>query len=150
MTSAIFVELRFSAKEKHTCDIVETLYDAGHKIILYVADKNKANKLNLMLWSWKQETFIPHSLHTPGEAHFDPVILFTDPPPPLPERTLILFDPLPEEACRGYRLVIDFAEVYNEQKRQQARQRYKTMRDSGRFTLQFMTLGAFLAQKKAR
>jgi len=151
MTPALFLELRVAAKAKQTCDIVEALYEAGQKVALYTADTGTANKLNLLLWSWKQETFIPHVVYEHGLALFDPVILFGGTaPPPLPERVLLMYDPLPLDRLEGYARVIDFAEVYHEQKRQEGRQRYKAMRDSGRFDLQFMTLGAFLARENAR
>ncbi len=150
MTPVLFLELKMAAKERLTCDIIEKLYEEGKSVALYIRQKPVANKLNLLLWSWKQETFLPHALYEEGGDNDDPVIIYTDAQTIPRERTLILFDPLPPESLKGQLAVIDFAEVYHEQKRQESRQRFRTLKEDGAFELSFLSTGAFMAQKKDR
>ncbi len=148
MTPVLFLELKMAAKERLTCDLIEKLYQEGQTIALYTREAPTANKMNLLLWSWKQETFLPHALYETGGDNSDPIIIYTEASTIPPERTLVLFDPLPPEELRGRHLVIDFAEVYHEQKKQESRQRFRALKNAGDFELSFLSTGAFMAQKK--
>ncbi len=148
MTPVLFLELKMAAKERLTCDVIEKLYEEGRRIALYTEQKSTANKMNLLLWSWKQETFLPHALYEEGADNDDPIMIYTGAHTIPNDRVLILFDPLPPETLRGRASVIDFAEVYHEQKKQESRGRFRALKNDGNFELTFLSTGAFMAQKK--
>ncbi len=148
MTPVLFLELKMAAKERLTCDIIEKLYHEGQTIALHTRQMPTAHKMNLLLWSWKQETFLPHALYEADGENSDPIIIYTDASTIPPERILVLFDPLPPEDLQGRQMIIDFAEVYHEQKKQESRQRFRALKNAGTFELTFLSTGAFMAQKR--
>jgi len=141
----IFIELAVENKLKYVCDITEKLYNSGRQIQIYTERPADAKRIDDFLWTWKQDTFIPHTLYSsPAETKFDPVKITTSEDLPAQADVLIEFDPLKAETFAEYKLIVDFAEIYNPQKLQDSRNRYKTARDSKQFDLEFTRLGTFL------
>jgi len=143
----IFIELKIASKNRCICDIVEKLYENNITITIYTEDNKNANQLDDLLWTWKQDSFIPHVIAGSGNDLNDVTILFSS--ESMPEtQAIVLTDPLPAEKLISYDMIIDFAEIYHSDKKQASRNRYKELRDSGKFDLYFMQLGAFLAKQK--
>ncbi len=143
--SVIFIDLSISNKIKYICDIVEKLYDNDVAVTIYTGEKHTAQNIDRQLWIWKQESFIPHTISDlPERAKDESVIITTNPDIESGGGALILYDPLPMEKFETYTLVIDFAEVYSSDLLQKSRQRFKAIRDSERYRLEYKKLGAFL------
>jgi len=146
-TRIIFVELAVPNKMKYVCDIVEKLYGSAKSIHVFAAD-SAAGRLDSYLWTWKQDSFIPHLLLSDADQAVSERVLISGASNfPQNKEVLLLYDPLEPEQFDGYSLVIDFAETYSAEKRQQSRDRFKTIRDSGKYDLEFIKLGAFLSKK---
>lgn len=144
-TRIIFIDLSISNKIRYICDIVEKLYDEGLFVTIYAGEKRTAENIDRQLWVWKQESFIPHSItdsleHTKDES----IIITTNPDIGSGGGALILYDPLPMDKFENYTLIIDFAEVYSSDLLQKSRQRFKEIRDSEKYRLEYKKLGAFL------
>ena len=145
MPKIIFIELAVENKLKYVCDITEKLYNSGRRIHIYAERPADAKRVDDFLWTWKQDTFIPHSLYSSQkENNSDPVIITSSEDGPVHADVLIEVDPFKAENFKEYNLIIDFAETYNPQKLQASRSRYKTARDSKQFDLEFTRLGTFL------
>ena len=142
----LFIELKISAKNKYICDITEKLFHNDIPVSIYT--KNSSSQIDGLLWTWKQESFVPHKVFNLESADsLEPVTIF-DNPDMLPGRdALILGEPLPVEELQKYKLIIDFAEIYHSEKKAESRLRYKKMRDSDIFDIHFTQLGAILARK---
>jgi DNA polymerase-3 subunit chi len=145
----IFVELNIQNKFRYACDIIEKFYDNGLSVIVYTDDKKKADTLDRQLWVWKQETFIPHvfkeNLISDSE---EPVVVTNNADLGIESDALILFDPLPEQKLGQFNYIIDFAEVYDKTRVIHSRERFKKMRDSELFEMNFFKLGEFLSKYK--
>lgn len=143
----VFIELKIASKNKYVCDLAEKLYDNNVSVTVFAGETKLLTQLDDLLWTWKQESFVPHSLYQQNTAVDTPVLLTAE-KDHLPETdALILYDPLPPEYLYKYKLVIDFAEVYHSDKVKQSRIRFKNLRDSGRFDLHFTQLGTILSKK---
>ncbi|KAA3613590.1 MAG: DNA polymerase III subunit chi [Calditrichaeota bacterium] len=143
----LFVELKIASKNKYVCDIAEKLFDNNISVSIFTNELKSANQLNDLLWTWKQDSFIPHSISTAENGSSDPVSISSSIDLIPQTEALILFDPLPLNELEKFKLVFDFAEVYHSEKKQESRQRFKQMRDSEKFDLHFTQLGAILAKK---
>jgi DNA polymerase III subunit chi len=143
----IFFELKNASKNRCICDIVEKLYDSNISVTIFSNDKKNAAQLDDLLWTWKQDSFIPHSIAGLTEDS-NPVTINLSGESLSKTQALILADPLPVDSFSFYDLIIDFAEVYHSDKKQESRSRYKLLRDSEKFDLHFLQLGAFLAKEK--
>ncbi|MBD3224436.1 MAG: hypothetical protein GF313_06890 [Caldithrix sp.] len=140
----LFIELRVSGKDRLICDIAEKFYELGNSILIYVEAHNQAYHLDQLLWTWKQESFVPH-LYVQDDVSQpeEPVIISTQNPQSYNCDVLILHDPAKPETLADFRQIIDFAELYNKDKHQASRIRFKEARDSGLFELEFQKTGEF-------
>lgn len=149
-TTVVFIELNTPNKFRHTCDIVEKIYDLGKTATIYVQDIKNAHTLDRQLWVWKQELFIPHVVLDSFDGEIEEAIIITPRNDfPAVTDTLILFDPLEEHQFQSFQLVVDFAEVYDAGRLKLSRDRYKTWRDTNQYQMEFFKLGAFLGTFKA-
>ena len=141
----LFVELKISAKNKYICDITEKLF--LNNILVSIYSKNETSRIDNQLWTWKQESFIPHQIAELNNSEItESVLISNDPTKLLNSEAIILDDPVSFEYLDKYKLIIDFAEVFHSEKKIESRQRYKTMRDSNRFDIHFTQLGAILSK----
>ncbi len=141
-----FVELKISAKNKYICEIAEKLFH--NDIALSIFTKSSSSQIDNQLWTWKQESFIPHQIISSGTPEIsESVLIFSDSEYYPDTDAIILGDPIPLAELQKYKLIIDFAEVYHSDKKRESRQRFKKMRDSDKFDIQFTQLGAILADK---
>lgn len=145
MPKIFFIELKIASKEQLVCDVIEKLFTDNHRTVVHFDGKDEALKMDNLLWTWKQESFVPHALaEDPQTAGDEPVILTTDNRFDDTADTLVLYDPLSSEHFSGFSTIIDFAEVYHPERITESRNRYRQLRDEGRFDLEFVALGAFL------
>ena len=142
----LFIELKIAAKSKYVCEITEKLFQNDITLSIYAEGKNAA-QLDNLLWTWKQESFIPHQIYNGPSTENSQVILSDSLDNLTPTQAVILFDPLPIEALTQYNLIIDFAEIYHADKKMQSRKRFKEMRDSNNFDIHFTQLGTILSKK---
>ena len=137
-----FIELAVANKAKYVCDIVELLYNKNQQIRIYTEQLKDANLLDQLLWTWKQDSFIPHTRLT--EANEEAVLICSANEVCDKSDALILFDPVDSQFFSNYKYIIDFAETYDQQRLQASRLRFKKARDSGQYEIEFLKLGAFL------
>lgn len=150
-TSVTFIELKISAKARYVCEVVEKLFDKKLRTTVYVADNKAALNLDNLLWNWKQESFVPHSIQNdPVAAPADPVIITSNISFPATTEALVLYDPLPVSHFKGYQTIVDFAEIYDNTKLVESRKRYAAILHNDEFELSFMPLGAFLNGKNKK
>ena len=142
----LFVELKIALKNKYICEIAEKLFQNHITVAIFAEGKNAA-QLDNLLWTWKQESFIPHSINTGNGPQNDHVLICTSADELSPAQTIILYDPLPLTAINTYSLIIDFAEIYHSDKKLESRKRFKEMRDSANFDMHYTQLGAILSKK---
>lgn len=61
------------ARWKLACRLLEKAYAKGHKVYVLCNDKQDAEFLDELLWTFKEDSFIPHNLQGEGP----------EPPPPI-------------------------------------------------------------------
>lgn len=137
-----FIELPTSNKFKFICDITELFYNLNHSVAIYANDPKNITQIDQLLWTWKQDSFIPHSRFSEHEA--TPVTLYASGEKLVDVKVLIQFDPLDLEDLAPFTYVIDFAEMYDKTRLNDSRKRYKQLRDTGNYTIEFMKLGTLL------
>lgn len=131
---AEFVELTSpEARLPQVCARAALHHEAGRTVALYVPDPAEAAELDKALWTFRQNSFIPHvRLAEAEEPIIEPVILFGDRPPAFDMDALVVVSPdaLPEGFER-FMHVCDFAEVYDEARREAARKRFAALKAAG-------------------
>ena len=57
------------------CRLAEKAYLAGHRVYLHTASATQASQLNELLWTFKQGSFVPHSLYPAAAGDISPVLI---------------------------------------------------------------------------
>jgi DNA polymerase-3 subunit chi len=52
------------ARGRFLCRLVEKILGLGHQIFIHTADESEAKRIDQLLWEFKPESFIPHSMVT--------------------------------------------------------------------------------------
>jgi DNA polymerase-3 subunit chi len=131
---AEFVELRAPGdRMPEACARTLLHYERGRTVAVYVPDPDVAAELDTVLWTFRQNAFIPHVRIEKAEAPvIEPVILFSGEAPDLQADVLIVLTEgdLPAGFER-FAHIIDFAEIYDDARRQSSRKRYTACQSAG-------------------
>lgn len=119
-------------RDRHltACRLAEKAYRLGHRLYIQTASMHEEALLDDLLWTFRQNSFLPHTRwHGAGDAE-SPILLGHAPPPKFLHEVLIhLADPIPDAFDCFTRLV----EIINaeETTRQAARRRYRFYKERG-------------------
>lgn len=114
------------------CELLEKGYKQKLRYYVHMPDKQYSHELDEALWSFKQQSFIPHQLVGEGELHPAPVLIGYDELQNIPKSQNILVNLHPEvpEYFRQFRLIIDVTPNVDEALAK-ARLRYKFYKSQG-------------------
>ena len=120
------------ARLRWACRLAEQAAEQGSRVYLQTAGQAQAQRLDDLLWTFKDGSFLPHEIFAGGPAsHTRVMVLLGDTPPPPSHRQLVvnLTDGIPAE-LEQYERVAEIVDVDPERKRV-ARERYKEYRERG-------------------
>ena len=122
---------------RFTCRLIETIFDRGLRIYVHAASAQQAAELDVLLWSYRADRFIPHALAaTRVEA---PIVIGTGQDPDGHGDVLVnLADQVPEFFSRFERVT----EVVppDDAHRAAAREHYRFYRERG-YPLEYHQIG---------
>ncbi len=76
--------------------LVEELFLAGSRVVVWVADDGRRDVLDDYLWTFRQLSFVPHCQWTPGMEPIDePIVLVGEAADPAGARVLVIGDEIP-------------------------------------------------------
>ncbi len=132
MTKVKFAKLESQEKLQLLCQLTEELFQSGQRILLIVYDDNQAVSLDRYLWTWDRATFLPHAFDNGSVQCIDePIVVGVREENPNGATVLIMGEPCSLHFLEEFKLVIDFAEVYDPQLAEQSRERFRIYRDRG-------------------
>lgn len=139
-----FIVLNSAIKSRIVCDLTEKIFLDQQKLVIYARQETECQKLDSLLWTWKQQSFIPHvCVDALTEMLPEPVVITTKIDKAAGYTTLIMVDPLPVEIASQFPFIIDFAEKYDTESLVLSRKRFKQYRD-GNFTIDTRQPGEYL------
>jgi DNA polymerase IIIc chi subunit len=62
MSQCIFHDIEEDRRDQHLFDIVEQAYQGRARILIFAGNEKRASALDKILWIFKQEAFIPHTI----------------------------------------------------------------------------------------
>jgi DNA polymerase-3 subunit chi len=121
------------ARLKLACKIVDKATQLDHHVYLHSTSDDEARKLDELLWTFAQDSFIPHLVVRSelGAPPLEPVLIGVNQPPG-PGRWDVLVNlaaDVPEFFSR-YERVAEVVDA-NPARREQSRERYRFYRDRG-------------------
>jgi DNA polymerase-3 subunit chi len=110
-----------------TCQLIEKNYTAQQRIYIHTSSKEDAERFDALLWTYKDDSFIPHQLHDPNSL--TPVQIGYSPNvPAYPLLINLSKEPPPSYQSSQHLIEIVFSDPTVQQL---ARERYKQYRDQG-------------------
>jgi DNA polymerase-3 subunit chi len=126
----VFIVLNSAVKSRIVCDLAENCYLNNRRIAIYASNEEECKKYDSLLWTWKQQSFVPHKyLYALSASQEEPIILTTQIDSPGDYDTVLMVDPLPLESVNQFSTVIDFAEKYDSQALELSRKRFKLYKE---------------------
>lgn len=113
-----------------TCRLIEKAYAHGHRVFVQCKDQHDAERLDELLWTYKEDSFVPHNLQGEGPEPPPPVqIGFDKEPRGFNDILINMTDPVPPFFTR-FKRVIEIVAA-NEEAKTIGRHHYRHYRGSG-------------------
>jgi len=96
-----------NARELMVCRLIEKAYQTQHRVFVYCESQKQAEYIDELLWTFKDESFIPHNLQGEGPMPPPPVqIGYTGDAQGFSDILLVLSEDIP--ACHvGFQRIIE-------------------------------------------
>lgn len=129
---AFFVRLRKPERARHLFELASEFYNSGQRVLILVADDDQGIKLDHFLWTWRRDSFLPHSFDNGAvDCLGDPIVIASTERNANASRVVILGRPASLNFLRQFDTVIDFAETYDEDLAAASRRRYRSYQEAG-------------------
>ena len=125
-----YISERPGDAERVACRLTEKAYHKGLKVVLHCPDQDRLRRLDDLLWTFRQGSFLPHEMITgdePPEAA--PILLSARPEPPEGD-VLINLDADVPPSFASHPRVLEIVDG-DENSRRAGRARFKFYRDRG-------------------
>ncbi len=122
----ILPEAGANIRERFACRLVEKAYHNGHRVLVLVADERQSERLDALLWTFRQGSFVPHAPLPDRDG--EPVAVATD--ETSDDEVLInLTDQQPQSWHQRHRV----AEIVDQRQPvlQASRQRFRAYKEAG-------------------
>lgn len=112
------------------CRLADKAYGLGHTVYVFTASEARAAALDDLLWTFRQDSFVPHERYPLVGEEGSPVLVGTAAPATVEAQVLInLADALPEGFER-YERVVELVDQHPEVLTQ-SRERFRQYREQG-------------------
>ena len=120
------------ARLRVTCRIAEKAFEQGKRVYVQTPTQAEAQRLDDMLWTFNERSFIPHEVvngNPPSHAKVM-ILLGNGAPPPTHRDLLINLTTALPAALESFERIAEVVDVDEERKRL-SRERYKVYRERG-------------------
>lgn len=112
------------------CRLAEKAYSLGHTVYLFTSSQAQATALDDLLWTFRQDSFVPHERYPFAGAEGSPVLIGMATPAEVTAQVLInCTDTLPE-GFEHYERIVELVDSQTEVLAK-SRERFRQYRDRG-------------------
>jgi DNA polymerase III subunit chi len=132
MTEVLFYHLQHQPLERVLPTLLEKSLERGWRIVVQAGSDERVEALDAHLWTYRDDTFLPHGTYREGEAAAQPVLITVHDHNPNGAQVRFLVDgvPLPADAQSYERLVL-LLDGTDEDAVAQARERWTSAKAAG-------------------
>jgi DNA polymerase-3 subunit chi len=112
------------------CRLVERIYGAGHRVYIQAQDREHARHLDRLLWTFKQQSFLPHGLAGDADRELTPILIGHDGDPGEESQVLINLSPEVPPFFGSFERLCELIDL-DPGAREAGRKRYAFYRDRG-------------------
>ena len=129
-----FYEASVSDLEAVLCRLVERAYRSGERVYVWTAAETQARRIDELLWTFTEESFVPHGLWQ-GEAvdpvEVDPIAIGWLRGNPNGADCLCLARNAAPKEVAGFSRIMDLVPSDDRTLKEAARSRYRSFREAG-------------------
>jgi len=110
MTEILFYHLQRQPLERVLPTLLEKSLERGWRVVVQGASDERIEALDAHLWTFRDDSFLPHGTHKQPEANEQPILLTVNDDNPNDAQVRFLIDgaPVPADAGAYQRLVLIF------------------------------------------
>jgi len=110
MPEVLFYHLQNMSVENVLPPLLEKSLERGWRVVVQSTSQERADALDAHLWTYRDDSFLPHATWRVGDAQDQPIILATEAGNPNGAQVRFLIDnaPLPDDADTYERMVLVF------------------------------------------
>jgi DNA polymerase III subunit chi len=110
MTEMLFYHLQRQPLERVLPQLLERSFERGWRVVVQAASDERVDALDAHLWTYRDDTFLPHGTARDAEAAAHPIVLTTADHNPNGANVRFLVDgvPVPTDAASYERIVLLF------------------------------------------
>jgi DNA polymerase III subunit chi len=110
MTEVLFYHLQDITLENVLPPLLEKSLERGWRVVVQSTSEERADALDAHLWTYRDDSFLPHATWRAGDASDQPIVLMVEPGNPNNAKIRFLVDnaALPEDSAGYERLVLVF------------------------------------------
>ena len=118
-----------SGMYKFACIMASKAWSAGNHVYMYTETEDTAKKLDDLLWTFRDISFVPHEIYNGTESNEVPITIGFGNHFPNHSQVMIILDYIIPEFAEKFSRIIEIVEN-NEKKKKIARQRYRQYKES--------------------
>ncbi|HEU5274551.1 MAG TPA: DNA polymerase III subunit chi [Xanthobacteraceae bacterium] len=110
MTEVLFYHLQGQPLERVLPTLIERSLERGWRVVVQSSSEERVEALDAQLWTYRDDSFLPHGTHREATAAEQPVLLTVDDHNPNAAAVRFLIDgaPVPPDAPSYERIVLMF------------------------------------------
>jgi DNA polymerase-3 subunit chi len=110
MTEVLFYHLQDMVLENVLPPLLEKSLERGWRVVVQSTSEERADALDAHLWTYRDDSFLPHTTWRAGDVSDQPIVLTVEPGNPNSAKIRFLVDnaALPEDSASYERLVLVF------------------------------------------
>jgi DNA polymerase-3 subunit chi len=131
MTEVGFYHLRTMPLERALPRLLERALAEGHRVVVMAGSEERVLSLDALLWTWRDDGFLPHGTHRDGHTARQPVFLTAADENPNAATMLVLTDGVRSARLDAFARVADMFDGNDEEALAAARQRWREAKEAG-------------------
>ena len=112
------------------CRLTDKAYNLGHTVYLFTGSEAQAAALDDLLWTFRQDSFVPHERYPLAGEESSPVLIGTAPPLTVSAQVLINFTDTLPEGFESFERVVELVDQHPDVLAQ-SRERFRQYRERG-------------------
>ena len=131
MTEFLFYHLEHQPLERVLPSLVEKTLERGWRGVIQAGSEERLEALDTLLWTYKDDSFLPHGTKKDGHAELQPVYLTTGGDNPNGATVRFLVDGAAAADFAGYERLVTLFDGHDPQAVEQARAEWKRAKAAG-------------------
>lgn len=130
-TEVLFYHLQRQPLDRVLPSLVERTLERGWRAVIQAGTEERLDAIDALLWTWKDESFLPHGSRKDGNADHQPVFLTTEQDNPNGAAVRFLIDGAALARFTGYVRVVVLFDGHDTNALERARSQWKTVKSEG-------------------